>query len=200
MKQKTSHSDQLLGSIAADSLQGVYSGISEGDSRLEALLDRHLRLAREAESLKLLKVLLEEEYQEALDSVSEPIKKDVAEYLAYITGDLHEEVELNDKLIPVRMGQRGMKELALEFEDGSSGLKEAVTLCVRIAVAKHLCEHDSQSLVLDDPFIHMSKNRSERMIDLFNRLVKENNLQIIILTHRELEFTGLEGTMVNIQQ
>ena len=157
-------------------------------------------MAREAESLKILKTLLEEKYQETLDSVSEPIKNDVTEYLAYITGDLHEEIELNDKLIPVKMGQRGIEELALEFEDGSSGLKEAVTLCVRLAVAKHLSEQDSQCLVLDDPFIHMSKNRSKRMIDLFNKLEKENNLQIIILTHRELEFTGLEGTMINIQQ
>ncbi len=199
LKQKTSRSDQLLGSIRVDSLQGVYSGISEGESRLEALMERHKRLTRDSEILKILKNLLEAEYQEALDSVSAPIKKDVAEYLAYVTGNLHDEVELNDMLIPVRMGQRGIDELALEFEDGSSGLKEALTLCVRLAVAKHLSENDSQSLVLDDPFIHMSKNRSERMIDLFNRLVNENNLQIIILTHRELEFTGLDGTMVNIQ-
>ena len=200
LSQKTSRTDYLLGSIETESLQGVYSGISEGESKLEALEDRYTRLAREAYSLHLLLTMLEEDYQNALDSISEPIKEDVAEFLAYITGNLHEEVELNDKLIPTRMGQRGIDELALEFEDGSSGLKEALTLCVRLAVAKHLCAHDSQSLVLDDPFIHMSKNRSERMIDIFNNLVRENGLQIIILTHRELEFTGLEGEMINIQQ
>jgi DNA repair exonuclease SbcCD ATPase subunit len=198
-RQKTSRNDQLLGSIATDSLQGVYSCISEEESKLEALLDRHKRLGRESKSLMLIKTLLEYEYQEALNSVSEPIKKDVAEYLAYITGNLHEDVDLNDKLIPIRMGQRGIDELSLDFEDGSSGLKEAVNLCVRLAVAKHLSEHDDQSLVLDDPFIHMSKNRSVRMIDLFNRLVNEHDLQIIILTHRETEFTGLDCSMVNIQ-
>ena len=161
--------------------------------------ERYERLLKDARSLELLKSLLEQEYQEALDSVSEPIKKDVAEYLAYVTGNLHEEIELNDKLIPVRMGQKGIQQLALEYDDCSSGLKEAVNLCVRLAVAKHLSEHDNQSLVLDDPFIHMSKNRSERMIELFNNLVNEQNLQIIIFTHRELEFTGLEGEIVNIQ-
>ncbi len=199
LKQKTVQSNKLLGSIEIDSLDGVYSSISEEESKLEEMQERYERLLKDARSLELLKSLLEQEYQEALDSVSEPIKKDVAEYLAYVTGNLHEEIELNDKLIPVRMGQKNIQQLALEYDDCSSGLKEAVNLCVRLAVAKHLSEHDNQSLVLDDPFIHMSKNRSERMIELFNNLVNEQNLQIIIFTHRELEFTGLEGEIVNIQ-
>lgn len=199
LKQKTVQSNKLLGTIEKDSLDGVYSSISKEESKLEEIQERYERLLNDARSLELLKSLLEQEYQETLDSISKPIKKDVEEYLAYVTGNLHEEIELNDKLIPVRMGQKGIQQLALEYEDGSSGLKEAVNLCVRLAVAKHLSENDNQSLVLDDPFIHMSKNRSERMIELFNNLVSEQNLQIIIFTHRELEFTGLEGEMVNIQ-
>ena len=75
LKQKNSRSDKLLGSIATDSLQGVYSSISDRESKLEALTDRYKRLLLEAESLSILKNLLEKEYRDALDSVSEPIKK-----------------------------------------------------------------------------------------------------------------------------
>ena len=83
--------------------------------------------------------------------------------------------------------------------DGSSGLKEALALCVRLAVAKHLSEKEPQCLILDDPFVHVSSDRSNRMIELINEAIEEYGLQVIVLTHRQMEFAGLNGEMVDIQ-
>ena len=55
-------------------------------------------------------------------------------------------------------------------------LKEVLALCVRLAVAKHLSERDPQCLVLDDPFVHDSSDRSNRMIELANEAIKECGL------------------------
>ncbi|MDQ1317752.1 MAG: hypothetical protein QG588_1405, partial [Candidatus Poribacteria bacterium] len=60
-------------------------------------------------------------------------------------------------------------------------------------------ERDCQCLILDDPFVHVSKERSNRMIELINEAIKDCGLQVIILTHRPMEFAGLEGTTVDIQ-
>ena len=118
--------------------------------------------------------------------------------LSYVTGFLHEEVELNEYLFPIRLGERGIEEISLEFSDGSSGLKEILAICVRLAVAKHLSERDCQCLVLDDPFVHVSSDRSNNMIELINDAIRDYGLQVIILTHRPMEFAGFEGKMVDI--
>jgi ABC-type molybdenum transport system ATPase subunit/photorepair protein PhrA len=128
-----------------------------------------------------------------------PIQEEVKRSLSYVTGFLHEDVELNEYLFPTRLGERGFEDISLEFNDGSSGLKEVLTLCVRLAVAKHLSGRDFQCLVLDDPFVHVSSDRSNKMVELINEAIKECGLQVIVFTHRQMEFAGLTGRMVDIQ-
>ena len=147
----------------------------------------------------MLKDVLEQEYDQTVSPIFETIEHDVKNFLSYVTRNLHNEIELDKNLIPIRLGEQGLRELALAFEDGPSGLKEILALCVRLGVAKHLSERDKQCLVLDDPFVHVSSNRSEKMIEVINKLIDEIGLQIIVLTHRPMEFSGLEGKMIDIQ-
>ena len=128
-----------------------------------------------------------------------PIQDDVKNSLGYITGFLHEDVELSEYLFPDRLGERGIDDISLEFSDGSSGLKEVLAVCVRLAVAKHLSEKEPQCLILDDPFVHVSSDRSNKMIELINEAIEECGLQVIVLTHRQMEFAGFAGKMVDIQ-
>jgi len=53
--------------------------------------------------------------------------------------------------------------------------------------------------VLDDPFVHVSSNRSNKMVELINDAMKEYGLQVIIFTHRPMEFAGFTGKMIDIQ-
>lgn len=199
IQQHRASIEQLRGKIIEGSLDGSYSQLSEAESMIEALEERLQREELQAKSIKLLKDILEQQYQKALRSVTEPIKQDVESYLSYVTGKLHDEVELNDNLIPIRLGERGLEELSLTFEDGSSGLKEVLALCVRLAVAKHLSERDTQCLVLDDPFVHVSSDRSEKMTELINKVIDDEGLQVVVLTHRPMEFAGFTGKIIDIQ-
>ena len=200
IQQHRASIEQLRGKIIEGSLDGSYSQLSEVESSIETVEERLQREKLRAESIQRLKESLEQQYRQALRSVTEPIKRDVEEYLSYVTGFLHEEVELDDNLLPVHLGERGMEKLALSFEDGSSGLKEILALCIRLAVAKHLSEVDTQCLVLDDPFVHVSRDRSERMIALINKVIEDEGLQVVVLTHRPMEFASFAGKMIDIQQ
>lgn len=191
--------DQLIGGIKKASLEGAYSELADIESQIEILHERLEKEQVRAESYKLLKETLEKQYRSALSSVVGPIQDEIKRLLSYITGFLHEDVELNEYLFPTLLGERGFENMSLEFNDSSSGLKEVLALCVRLAVANHLSERDSQCLVLDDPFVHVSSDRSNRMIELINETINENDLQVIIFTHRPMEFSGFTGKMIDIQ-
>ena len=199
IRQQRRSMDHLEGSIDAASVEGAYSTLGEIETSIEMLNDRLDRERMRAESYQLLKEELENQYRSALSVVVGPIREEVKRTLGYVTGFRHEDVELNEYLFPTKLGERGFEELSLEFTDASSGLKEALALCVRLAVAKHLSGKDVQCLVLDDPFVHVSSDRSNRMIELINNAMAEYGLQVIVLTHRPMEFAGLTGKMVDIQ-
>jgi len=191
--------DQLKGAIGADSLEGTYSELAKAESEIEVLAERLEKDKIRSKSYKLLKETLDAQYRSALSAVIGPIQDEVKRSLSYVTGFLHEDVELNEYLFPNRLAERGMAAIPLEFNDGSSGLKEALTLCVRLSVAKHLSEKEPQCLILDDPFVHVSSDRSNRMIELINEAIDEYGLQVIVFTHRQMEFAGFAGKMVDIQ-
>lgn len=199
IRQKRTSIDQLTGGIGEACLDGAYSRLAEIGSRIEVLSERLERDQMRAESYKLLKEILEQQYRSALFAVVGPIQDEVKRSLSYVTGFLHEDVELNEYLFPIRLGERGLEEISLEFNDASSGLKEVLALCVRLAVANHLSGRDSQCLVLDDPFVHVSSDRSNKMIELINEAIKEYGLQVIVFTHRPMEFAGFTGKMIDIQ-
>jgi len=199
IRQQRRSIDHLEGLIDAVSVEGAYSTLGEIESNIEILSDRLDREQIRAASYQLLTEELEKQYRSALSVVVGPIREEVKRTLGYVTGFRHEDVELNEYLFPTKLGERGFEELSLEFTEASSGLKEALALCVRLAVAKHLSGKDFQCLVLDDPFVHVSSDRSNRMIELINNAMAEYRLQVIVLTHRPMEFAGLAGKMVDIQ-
>ena len=199
IRQQRTSIDQLKGGIGTASLGGAYSELAEMESRIEILSEKLDKEQIRAESYKLLKEALEQQYRSALSAVVGPIQEEVKRSLSYVTGFLHEDVELNEYLFPTRLGERGFEDISLEFNDGSSGLKEVLALCVRVGVAKHLSGRDSQCLVLDDPFVHVSLDRSNKMIELINEAIKEHGLQVIVFTHRPMEFAGFSGKMIDIQ-
>jgi DNA repair exonuclease SbcCD ATPase subunit len=199
IQQQRTSIDQLKGGIGVACLGGAYSDLTEKESRTEILSERLEKECIQAESYKLLNEALEQQYRSALSAVVGPIQEEVKRSLSYVTGFLHEDVELNEYLFPIRLGERGLEDISLEFNDGSSGLKEVLALCVRLAVAKHLSGRDSQCLVLDDPFVHVSSDRSNKMIELLNEAIREYGLQVIVFTHRQMEFAGFTGGMVDIQ-
>jgi len=200
IQQQQSSIDNLNGSINEASSYGAYSKLADTDSKIEISLERLKKENLRAESYKLLTEILDQKYRSVMAEVIDPIKDEIKSSLTYVTGSLHEDIELDQYLYPKKLSERGFdNETALDFEEGSSGLKELLTLCVRLAVAKHLSERDSQCLILDDPFVHVSSDRLNKMIELLNSAIKEYGLQIVVLTHRPMELAGFEGKLVDIE-
>ena len=191
--------NNIKGGIEKESLKGPYSKLADVQSCLEGSEEAIDREKIKAESLKFLKELLQEQYRSVISKVTGPVQEEVQRLINYVTISFHQRVELNEYLYPVRIGEHGFDaNTFLEFEDGSSGLKEILTLCVRLAVATYLSDVDSQCLVLDDPFIHVSSERANRMVELVNEAIEKHGLQVVVLTHRPVEFSGLSGRMIDI--
>jgi chromosome segregation ATPase len=130
IQQQRTSIDQLEGGIRTESLGGAYSELAEIESSIEILNERIEKERIRAESYKLLKETLEQQYRSTLSAVVGPIQDEVKRSLSYVTGFLHDDVELNEYLFPIRLGERGFEDISLEFNDASSGLKEVLALCV----------------------------------------------------------------------
>jgi chromosome segregation ATPase len=192
--------NNIKGGIDKGSLKGLYSKLADVQYRIEGSEEAIDREKIKSEALKFLKELLREQYRSVILKVTGPIQEEVQRLLNYVTVSFHDRIELDEYLSPLRIGEQDFDTgTFLEFEDGSSGLKEILTLCVRLAVAIHLSDLDSQCLVLDDPFIHVSSERANRMVELINEAIEKHGLQVVVLTHRPIEFSGLNGKMINIE-
>ncbi len=200
VKQQRSAIDQLVGAINMASLEGPYSDLAQIASRIEVSRSRLQSERTKAEACKLVNDTLEQQYRSALLAVVGPIKQKVERFLGYVTQDMHRNVQLSEDLLPTSISERGLEGLALSFGDGSSGLREVLSLCVRLAIAEHLSKHEPQCVAFDDPFVHVSSERSNRMVELINDAIEEYSLQAIIFTHRPSEFAGFNGKLVDIRQ
>lgn len=47
--------------------------------------------------------------------------------------------------------------------------------------------------------MHVSSDRSNKMIEIINETIREHDLQVIAFTHRTMEFAGFSSEMIDIQ-
>lgn len=47
--------------------------------------------------------------------------------------------------------------------------------------------------------MHVSRERTRRLVDVLTQLMDERPLQVVILTHRVDEYAGLGGTVVDVE-
>ncbi len=178
-----------------DALKGSYSRMAEAEQVAESAKQRRDCLQIRAEAIRRLRDLLEEEKQRAVTKLVTPIKVLLDEALNYATQGDYTISDLDLHLQPQKLTS-DMRQV--EFEDSSDGLRELVAVLIRLSVAIHLSKEDSQTLLLDDPFIHVHHRRAVRVVELLNQAMEESGLQVVILTHRPPEFAGLFGKVIEI--
>jgi hypothetical protein len=145
-------SQQLAEAIEQEVAAGNYSRLADIERRIEAEEARLGRLALRAEALKVLKRTADLVRSRVVDRVVGPIRNSLDERLASITAGRYRLAELDAQLQPMRL--RG--DVQCEIEDGSQGLRELVTTLIRTSVASHLAAEEPQTLILDDPCVHVS--------------------------------------------
>ncbi len=178
---------------AAD--QGYYTRAGELERRISSEEDRLARIKLRNDAVKLLKTTMEQVRSSAIRTVVSPIKGDLEAMLTTATRGRYTLADLNDGLDPERL--QGNAEC--DFEDGSQGLRELVYTLLRMSVANHLAESGPQTIILDDPCVHVSRERIVRVVEIINRMTKAGMVQAVVFTHRDNEFAGIEGTFLSLE-
>ncbi|GAI54827.1 unnamed protein product, partial [marine sediment metagenome] len=99
----------------------------------------------------------------------------LSEYFKSITGR-YDEVEIKNKNFVVKE-KSGRK---FKADDLSSGAKDQLLLCFRLAALKHIYPKGS-FLILDDAFIFADWDRRQKLVDLIKKFIEDSN-QVIYLT------------------
>lgn len=195
VQQQKARAEELARQLEEASDKGYYAKAADLERQISSEEARFTRVALRAEAIKLLKETMEAVRSSVIQRVIAPIKEDLDVRLATATRGRYRLATLGDELIP----QRLQGDAECEFEDGSQGLIELVNTLLRMSIAVHLAEQEPQTLILDDPCAHVSRDRTARVVELLNQLTAAGKVQAVVLTHRENEFAGLEGTLVEVQ-
>ncbi len=99
----------------------------------------------------------------------------LSEYFKSITGR-YDEVEIKNKNFVVKE-KSGRK---FKADDLSSGAKDQLLLCFRLAALKHIYPKGS-FLILDDAFIFADWDRRQKLVDIIKKFIEDSN-QVIYLT------------------
>ncbi|MGB3480238.1 MAG: AAA family ATPase [bacterium] len=99
----------------------------------------------------------------------------LSEYFEFVT-ERYDEVEIKNKNFVVKEKSGG----EFSADDLSSGAKDQLFLCFRLAALKHLFPKGS-FLILDDAFIFADWARRQKLVDLLKKFIKDGN-QVIYLT------------------
>ena len=185
----------LEAELEREAAKGAWTRLAEIERRLEAERSRRARLELKARAALRLKETLEAVRAEVVERVVAPIKGALDLHLAHVTAGRYALAQLDQDLQPRCLS--GASEVC-EFEDGSEGLRELVNTLVRLSVAVELSKEEPQALILDDPCVHVSRERTSRLVELLNRLMTEHPLQVVVLTHRRAEFGGLRGRVLDL--
>jgi len=175
-----------------------HQGLGERRQELAAELARaeaqaaHLR--REAESLRLLKNVLDECAQRARENFLAPVLQRVAHHLRHLMPGT--ELLLDDRLQLCGLRRQGIDE---PFEALSIGTREQLAVITRLAFADLLSEKGQPvAVVLDDALVFADDGRFERM-KLILRLAAQR-YQILILTCRERDYLSLGVPIVRLAE
>jgi DNA repair exonuclease SbcCD ATPase subunit len=188
---------QLSDELDRESMKGAWSALGEVERSLEMETARVQQLELNAAAARLLRDTLVAVRGEVQQRVVAPIKDELDLLIASATSGRYTLADLDDTLSPGTL--KGSAGLRCEFDDGSQGLRELVATLVRLAVARHLSRTQPQVLVLDDPCVHVSHQRTLRLVELLNELTANHPVQVLILTHRPGEFHGLLGAEVDVE-
>ncbi|KPJ60702.1 MAG: hypothetical protein AMJ46_05460 [Latescibacteria bacterium DG_63] len=149
---------------------------------IEWLEKKLSRLTQRRDALKLgvdtLAQSVEEYQAESMDRISTRI----SELFRLVTGGRYTTVKLSEDEEPL-LETSSWREIGPE--QISTGARDQLYFCMRIAMLEELSSQKGLPLILDDPFVNFDDARLERARQLLSDLVSQRKLQIIMFTHGE---------------
>lgn len=146
----------------------------------ELLREREQFLLRRKEALALGYDLLRDTVAEFRHAHVDRFAVDIGHYLALLTQHRYETVRLSDDFTPEIevAGERWPS-----FDRFSRGAQDAIFFSVRLALTRHLTRGRHLPLLLDDPFVHLDRQRLGEALKLLERIAADH--QVVVFSHSE---------------
>jgi DNA repair exonuclease SbcCD ATPase subunit len=178
---------RLEGTIESEGGLGLADRAAAAREEAEAAQAALLRVTEDADTLKLLRDMLEAARNETSAKFVGPVAKRAKRYIEQLLPDC--ELTFSEDLALERVARAGVGEDCASL---SRGTQEQLAVLTRIAFADMLLEQGKPvSLILDDPLVYSDDGRLDTMIEILSEVA--TRMQVILLTCRDRAFRHVPG-------
>lgn len=157
--------------------QAPDASCEELEKALEEAEEEFMRVKKRGEAILRIKRLTES----LLDSMDRDtylgLKRELEDYVSYITGNKYREVEMGPYLPE---GFRRSDGKMLPYTLFSTGTKDALSLALRLTMADYFLKDADGFMAMDDPLVNMDPERQKRASEVLQEYARKK--QLIIFT------------------
>lgn len=148
------------------------SGLNATKQSLEEEIEKY---SRDLNTIKLTREFLTQAKNNLTAKYLTPLSNAFKEFSQRIVGDKFDKVSI-DTSLNVMIEQNGEKKSSDYY---SSGGRDVIELCMRLALAKTLFENETPPLIMDDPFNNLDDEKTQKGLDMLQEISKD--FQVIYL-------------------
>lgn len=183
---------RLEGTIESEGGKGLAGREAGAREEAEAARGALQRIVDEADSLKLLREILDEARDETSAKFVGPVAKRAKRHIERLLPGC--ELSFSEDLMLDAVVRGGISE---GCGDLSRGTQEQLSVLTRIAFADMLLEQGQPvSLILDDPLVYADDARLDLMVEILSEAAER--MQVILLTCRDRAFRHVPATRISL--
>jgi DNA repair exonuclease SbcCD ATPase subunit len=173
--------------------RGLYAEQARIEERHVQLEQQIAREQLDADAVRLLAQVVDEEERRSVDAVIAPVAERVRRMaIAVLRREVRISFDENLSTTGVQLGDD-----SFSLGQLSAGTQDQLAVLTRIAFAETYADRFGRhTLVLDDPLANSDATRRRRMVDVLARAAEK--LQVLIFTCREEDYLGLNARRVLI--
>lgn len=156
-------------------LSNLSQNLSGIEATEESLKEEISKLKKDLNTIKLTRTFLEQSKNNLTAKYLAPLTDTFKSYSQQIVGEKFDKISI-DTSLNVLIEHHGEKKTSKFY---SSGGRDVIELCMRLALAKTLFDNETPPLIMDDPFNNLDDEKTQKGLDLLNQISKE--FQIIYL-------------------
>jgi len=189
--------NQLEGRMQELTAQAPYTELAKVEEEIAGIKDRISQQQLQLDAIRLLHTVLQEEKQQMLDAVIDPVRRRATRTLQRIAGRRFREIEFDESLLPKGIAPRA-QDVPVELDEISGGEREQVYFAVRLALAEVAFPNERQLLVLDDVFTYTDTVRLARVATILDEAAER--FQILLLTCHPERYHGVaDGKLFDLE-
>ena len=181
---------EVTGRLQMAGGEGRHDRLSAARDELATAEREHASVARRAAAAVRLHTTLARHRDEVRQAYVAPFRREV-ERLARIVFGPSLALEVDQGL---RIVARTLNGVTVPFEALSSGAKEQLGLCARLAVAALVDAQDGVPVMIDDALGHSDPARLERLAAVFTAATTGATHQVVVLTCSPARYRGIGAT------